>query len=372
MRKPSLFFTVFAGLVLSLSLASSAGTNTIVEPKIPFEPKSYVCYRTAGPVTVDGNLDEDVWAKASWSDPFVDIEGGKRPKPRFRTMVKMLWDDRYLYVGAYLEETNVWAALTQHDSVIYQDNDFEVFIDPDGDTHKYFELEVNALKTTWDLFLAHPYRDGRQANIQAWEIPGLLSGVLVAGTLNDPKDRDRSWFVELAFPWEVLQEGAYPAAPPRPGDQWRVDFSRVEYRTTVTDGKIVKAADPAGRPYPEDNWAWSPTGLVNIHYPEMWGFVQFSEKIAGKGRDSFISRPEEKAKWALRRLYYREWAHFAEKGLFTADLKALGLKEKELKVSGFAYPPALQATDRVFEASYAGADGGVWRIRQDGRVWKDQ
>jgi len=373
MRKPIFLTAGSAGLVLVFCAVLAAETTRVPEPKIPFEPRTYICYRAAGPVTVDGNLDEDVWDKASWSDPFVDIEGGKRPKPRFRTMVKMLWDDRYFYVGAYLEESNVWGTLTRRDSVIFQDNDFEVFIDPDGDTHHYFELEINALQTVWDLFLINPYRDGRPANIQAWDIPGLQTGILVSGTLNDPKDKDKSWFVELAFPWEVLQEAAHPAAPPQPGAQWRVDFSRVEYRTSVADGNVVKAADPAtGRPYPEENWAWSPTGLVNIHYPEMWGYVQFSGKTAGKGRDSFVSRPEEKAKWVLRRLYYREWAYFAEKGSFTSDVNALGLKEKEIKITGFVYPPVLQTTDRMFEASYAGTAGGVWRIRQDGRVWKDQ
>ena len=72
----------------------------------------------------------------------------------------MLWDDTYLYVGALLEEPHVWATLTQHDSVIFHDNDFEVFIDPDGDNHEYCEIEINALNTEWDLFLNKPYRDG--------------------------------------------------------------------------------------------------------------------------------------------------------------------------------------------------------------------
>jgi hypothetical protein len=355
------------------SFGPSAGPTKVPEPKIPFKPEKYVCYRAAAPIEVDGNLDEAAWSKASWSDPFVDIEGGRRPKPRLRTMVKMLWDDQYFYIGAYLEEPAVWATLTARDSIIYQDNDFEVFIDPDGDTHNYYELEMNALNTVWDLFLVTPYRDGNPANIHAWDIQGLKTAVLVSGTLNNPADKDKSWFAEIALPWDVLKEAASPESSPKPGDQWRVNFSRVEYRLGVQDGQYVKASDPAtGKPYPEDNWVWTPTGLVNIHYPEMWGYVQFSGKTAGKGRDSFVDKPEEKAKWALRRIYYREWAVRAEKGSFTSDLKTLGLSDRDLKVSGFVFPPTIQTTESLFEAVYRHQSGGVVRIFQDGRVVKDE
>ena len=64
------------------------------------------------------------------------------------------------------------------DAVIYHDNDFEVFIDPDGDNHLYYELEINALGTEWDLLLVKPYRDGGPA-VNAWDIQGLRTAVHV-------------------------------------------------------------------------------------------------------------------------------------------------------------------------------------------------
>ncbi len=96
--------------------------------------------------------------------------------------MKMLWDDEFLYIAADLLEPDIWGTLTTRDAVIFQDNDFEVFIDPDGDTHDYFELEVNALKTAWDLLLPQPYRDGGSA-IDGWDIAGLEVGVDIRGTL---------------------------------------------------------------------------------------------------------------------------------------------------------------------------------------------
>jgi hypothetical protein len=230
-------------------------------------PKHYDCRRTDHPMTIDGQLDESEWQRAAWSDEFADIEGTSKPAPRFRTRMKMLWDDRYLYVAAELEEPHVWATLTEHDSVIFHDNDFEVFLNPSGDGKNYFEFEINALNTSWDLFLAKPYRLGGKAD-NSWEIPGLKTGVQVQGTLNEPKDRDRGWTVEIAFPWQAFKERS-GYEKPRAGQEWRINFSRVEWRTEAVDGKYRKL------PGREDNWVWSPQGVINMHVPEQWGFVRF-------------------------------------------------------------------------------------------------
>ena len=70
----------------------------------------------------------------------------------------MLWDDKYLYIGAEMEEPHVWATLTKHDSVIFHDNDFELFVDPDGDNHNTTEFEMNALNTAGTCSWPSPTR----------------------------------------------------------------------------------------------------------------------------------------------------------------------------------------------------------------------
>lgn len=362
-----ILFLLFFGVIHHGMLF--AQSERLAKPAIAFAPKHYICYHTDGLLTIDGKLSESNWQKAPWTDLFIDIEGDVKAKPRFSTRAKMLWDDQFFYVGAEMEEPEVWATLTERDAIIFYDNDFEVFIDPDGDSHQYYELEVNAFATPWDLLLIKPYRDEGPA-VHSWDIQGLKTAVDVQGSLNQPGDRDQGWSVEIAIPWQVLKECAHKPAPPLAGDQWRINFSRVEWQVEVKEGKYTKVINPkTGKPFPEDNWVWSPQGLINMHYPELWGLVQFSEQVAGSGTENFVVLPEEQAKWALRQVYYRERNYFLQQKQFTDDLAKLGIKIAQ--VEGYAWPPAIQPTWNLFEARLKSQDGRhFWHINQEGRVWR--
>ncbi len=345
-------------------------TTELPEPIIPFNPERYVCYKADKPLIIDGKVAESVWKQAEWTNDFIDIEGESKPKPRFRTRAKMLWDDQFFYVFAEMEEPHVWAKLTKRDAVIFYDNDFEVFIDPNGDTHRYYELEINAFSTEWDLFLDQPYRDDCRP-LFFWDIGGLKSSVHVDGTINRASDKDKGWTLELAIPWAVLKEAADKDAPPLEGDQWRVNFSRVEWQVEVKDGKYEKVINPkTGKSFPEDNWVWSPQGVINLHYPEMWGFVQFSDKIAGSGVDEFQYKKEEDAKWALRQLYYKQKNYKGRHGKYSVDIAELGLAD--LKVEGYAWPPKIESTTSLYEAVLKSTDKKEeWHISQSGKVWSN-
>jgi hypothetical protein len=232
-------------------------------------PRRYASPYATTPIVIDGRLDDAGWSRASWSDVFVDIEGDRKPRPRHDTRMKIAWDDQFLYVGARLDEPHVWGTLTEHDEIVFHDNDFEVFIDPDGDRAEYYEVEVNALNTIFDLLLERTYIDGGPAK-HGWHLDGMKTAIHVDGTLNDPSDTDRAWSVELAMPWTTLAERANRPSPPNPGDEWRINFSRVQWRHMIVDGAYEKIPDLA-----EDNWVWSPQGVVNMHLPEHWGYVVF-------------------------------------------------------------------------------------------------
>tara|TARA_R110001592_G_scaffold65325_3_gene200558 strand:+ start:425 stop:1516 length:1092 start_codon:yes stop_codon:yes gene_type:complete len=334
------------------------------------EGRSYLSYKTTTPLKIDGLGNEATWQAAPWTDAFIDIEGDKKPKPYFDTKMKMLWDNDYFYFYAEMEEPHVWAKLTKRDTIIFYDNDFEIFIDPDGDTHNYYEFEVNALNTVWDLLLTRPYRNGGYP-IDNWDINDLKSAVHVNGTLNDPSDKDKGWSVEVAIPWDALSEATKMKIPPRNGDQWRLNFSRVQWKTEVVDGKYVKQRNTkTGKNLPEHNWVWSPQRAIAMHEPEFWGIVQFSDKNALDEGFSIvkINQTDEEIRQVL---YY---FHRAQND-FKRDHKSY-----DLSLKNFNLPKKVGRSITVtysFNSTYqtyllkAQTSDTTWFINETGRIWKE-
>jgi hypothetical protein len=261
-------------------------------------PKTYVAHQTKENIIVDGNSNENVWTNVEWSEVFQDIEGDKPAK--YETRIKMAWDTTNLYFFTEIKEPHVWATLKQRDTVIFYNNDFEIFIDPDGDTHNYYELEVNALNTIWDLYLSKPYRNGNQV-LNDWDFKGLKSAVKINGTLNNPKDIDEGWNVEIAIPWASISSSGGHINIPK-NDFWRINFSRVNWDYDLIDNRYSRKKGPDDNYLKEYNWVWSPQGVINMHEPERWGYVYFSTDTSAK-KNNFKIPEDEHIKWYLYQLY---------------------------------------------------------------------
>lgn len=348
---------------LAFGLVLPAVAWTFPRPETPFDPPSTFCLWTSTAPLIDGRPDEACWQAAPWTSDFVDIRGAAWPPPWHRTRARLLWDDKALYVAAELEEPGLWATFRDHDAVIYHEHDFEIFLDPDGDNHAYYELEVNALNTTWDLFLTMPYRDEGLA-LNAWEITGLQTAVALRGTLNQPGDVDRGWTVEMALPWSALKEAARRGTPPQPGDAWRLNFSRVEWRLDVADGAYVKRRDAQGHKLPEENWVWAPQGLVAMHYPERWGFLRFvKEGVQAAHRE--WDRSEQKAADTLMRCYYDQRDRLEAGQPWAAP--------EEASPVGLGWGPLeMEAQGARFLARTRHQDGRVMSVDETGRLRRVQ
>ncbi len=271
-------------------------------------PKTYTAFKIDESIDVDGLANEKVWQNAPWSDPFIDIEGITVPK--YTTRMKMLWDQNYLYFFAELEEPHIWATLKQRDTVIFYNNDFEIFLDPDGDTHNYYEFEMNALNTLWDLFLTKPYRNNGKI-IDSWDIQGIKTAVYLNGTLNNSTDIDTGWTIEIAMPWAVITEASTASEPPK-NQFWRINFSRVNWDHELNEGRYSRKKEKAtGTFLPEYNWVWSPQGVINMHEPEHWGYVYFSDNALTKN-DMFDIPKDDYIKWYMYEVYRTYFRYFRQ------------------------------------------------------------
>jgi hypothetical protein len=306
----------WALLLLIAHLLTDGAAEAVTHPSTQYAPRTYQCVRAFSAPLIDGLQDDPAWQNADWTEEFVDIEGSEDDAPSLGTRVKLLWNNDALFILAELEEPAIQASLTERDSVIFHENDFELFIDPDADNHNYAELEINALGTIWDLLLTRPYRDGGRA-VNGWDMKGLQAAVSLDGTVNDASDEDEGWSVELAIPWAALAELSDAPVPPRPGDRWHMNFSRVQYSSQTEEGRHVRSTAADGSELPADNWVWSPQGVLAMHCPEMWGIVEFAGGIVLPGLPELNS--EDYARQALMCLYYWQHDYHAEHGQFASE-----------------------------------------------------
>ena len=322
-------------LLLLLLFCLPMGAQSLFQKYERFltEPRSYVCYRTDGKLKIDGKLTESAWQKAEATAPFVDISGEGFPTPKYETTAKMLWDDEYLYVGAVLREDDIKARLTQRDTIIYYDNDFEVFIDPDGDGHNYFEIENNARGVIFDLMLDKPYRSGGNFMVQ-WDCPGLKLAVHLDGTLNKSKDKDRYWSVEMAIPHKALTMNFNN--PLQAGNYWRINFSRVQW---------LKAGGP------EENWVWSSTGRIDMHMPDRWGFLYFSANAVGTEQVAFRYPYNMNAYNLLWAMFYAQQDKYGKDRNYYRAVENFFLTDAELKGLPEGAEVTVEATANTYRMS---------------------
>lgn len=346
---------------------SSHAQNIWKEFEHLFVPaKNYVAYKTTSKINIDGQANETDWLQAEWTEYFEDIEGASKVKPLYKTRVKMLWDKNNLYIFAELEEPHIWAYYDKNDMIVYHENDFEVFIDPDRDTHNYYEFEVNAKNTLFDLFMNKPYRNGGRANIP-WNAKGFQSAIHINGTINNPADKDEKWTIEMKIPFSSLSvDGSFLQA--QAGDVWKINFSRVEWQTEVKNGKYVKTINPeTNKHFSEDNWVWSPQGVINMHYPERWSMVQFSANPVDDKKETFQLPIEEKFAKYLWLIYYKQQKFIRQNGKYSPTLAQLKVPAAGIE-NGISYQLDLKTDERKFVATLKTGNDLVILIDHQGLI----
>ncbi|XP_067682782.1 uncharacterized protein [Haliotis asinina] len=326
-------------------------------------PRTYQVYHLLGAkIEVDGRLDEKAWQEVAWSQTFIDIKGSDYPAPRFQTNVKVRWDDENLYIAAYLEETDVWANRSLHDTTVYQDNAFQVMLDTEQSNHKYKEITMNALGTVSDIMLTRPYMDDGEP-LSFWE-SDVIRGVHTDGPINDPSVKNKFWTLEMSIPFKTLFAGIKRNSDvPSDRETWRANFVRSEWMTEVVGGKYHKRLDMEA-----DWWVWSSPGVSNIHLPDKWGLLQFRKLPVNSTQ--FVTSTDWVTRNALLDLYRAEKAYRATTGRYTDKLELLKLppyvlskrcvRDMEVKLDWGGFRATAFPVDEKMKEGHTRTDRYVW------------
>ena len=233
------------------ALALLAVVPLVGQPPIP----RYEVKRATSPITIDGKLDDAAWARAS--PPITlqflwDSQTGAKQK----TAARLLWDAQALYVAFEADDTDITARFLQRDDPTYRDDAVEIFINPDPKQETlYYGFEMNARGVLYD-YLNYNSR----TLFKRFDATGVTIATALRGTLNDPKDTDNGWSLEVAIPWANFEE--LSRRPPGVGTVWKANVNR--WDGTEPNRRMSIWSDP------QNTTSWP-------HVPSRFGELVFVE-----------------------------------------------------------------------------------------------
>ena len=118
--------------------------------------------------------------------------------------VRLLHDAHFLYVGFDMVDSELVAQGTEDDLEHYQLGDVaEVFLKPSGQTW-YWEFHATPRQRVSTYWFPGRRRPGLNAGSAHMKPPFIKVATHLQGTLNNEKDRDKGWSVEIAIPLSKL------------------------------------------------------------------------------------------------------------------------------------------------------------------------
>jgi len=118
-----------------------------------WKSKEVLGIKTDSPIKVDGLLDEPIWENAPEASHFIQLQPEKGNPASERTIVKILFDDRYIYFGFWCYDTEpekIAARMTKRDTDIRSDDSVYILLDTFHDRRTCYYVCTNLLGTQWD------------------------------------------------------------------------------------------------------------------------------------------------------------------------------------------------------------------------------
>ena len=194
------------------------------------QEKSLEAFKINSPIKIDGILDEPVWKQAAIADSFIENSPNYGAVPKHPTIVRILYSDQAIYVGAYLydDPKKIRKQLTARDGEQRQDIDyFSVFFDTYNDNQNGYQFLVTARNVQTDGRLV--------ANkVSQFGLPTDYSWDAVwESKVSIQKD---GWSVEMKIPYSALRFSKKEV------QDWGINFQR--YSRRYSESSFWNNVDP--------------------------------------------------------------------------------------------------------------------------------
>lgn len=216
---------------------------------------TYKCPKVSVPPVIDGKLGDEAWNAAPPVRLVLSTTGQPATK---QTIARMCWDNENLYISFDCQDEDIWNDYTKRDDPVYNQEVCEAFLVPTCDLDRYFEINVSPRNVVFDALIRHAVKGiPGEGTDHGWTCEGLRTAVVLDGTIDNRKDKDKGYTVEMAVPFAGLG-----APTPKPGQRWRGNLYRIDLM-----------------PEPAEFQSWSPTMQVPaaFHVPEQFGTIFFEE-----------------------------------------------------------------------------------------------
>ena len=208
------------------SFGTVAGADSSFVPA--YHPELKIS-RAAGPIKIDGDVNDAGWSGAAKAANFAEHNPGNQTRPDVNTEVLITYDDDNLYVAWLCSDKpgEVRASFCERDR-IFSDDNVILCLDTYGEATHAYEISANPYGVPGDLLFSSAYgEDGTYDMI--FQSAGRIT--------------DSGWAAEMAIPFASLR------FPDREEQVWRVDFWRNRPHgslVTSTRGRLTTATRTAG------------------------------------------------------------------------------------------------------------------------------
>lgn len=195
-----------ARLLVALGLLLFAA-DAIAVYTVNGERKSFEIRRTDSPPVIDGKLDDAVWQDTVGIDDFHQTVPTYGAAPTEQTIVRVTYDDEYLYIAANLRDSEpraIQAKQMIQGKFFYSDDRFWVMLDSFNNKRNDYFFQVNANGVRRDAL-----RENNARFIDEW----------AAIWLAESQVHDDGWATEIAIPFKSIS-----FAPE--SDTWGINFGR--------------------------------------------------------------------------------------------------------------------------------------------------